>query len=215
MRWTTATVGGLILFLLGGAQSGLAQTPTITNVTNAAIPAIDYPPVAVQHAPRSIATIFGTNLADSVVSTAPPWKTALGGTEVHFVVDTKRANRESGVREPDSNQLRDSRVIHHGEYRLFRTRTDDRTDRSDKGRRTIRCALRHYWGPRVHDARSLWVHPESRYLWRGLRVLVFIQPHRPFVLRSFLVSRAESGASRSGDGHFREPDHISESCSPR
>ena len=97
MRWTTATVGGLILFLLGGAQSGLAQTPTITNVTNAAIPAIDYPPVAVQLAPRSIATIFGTNLADSVVSTAPPWKTALGGTEVHFVVDTIILNSELTV----------------------------------------------------------------------------------------------------------------------
>ena len=88
MRWTIPTVGGLILFLRGGTQSALAQTPTITNITNAAIPAIDYPPVAVQLATRSIATIFGTNLADAVVTTAPPWKTALGGTEVHFVVDT-------------------------------------------------------------------------------------------------------------------------------
>lgn len=88
MRGATVRLGGLILFLHGGTQTVLAQTPTITNVTNAAIPAIDYPPVAVQLAPRSIATIFGTNLADAVVTTAPPWKTAIGGTEVHFVVDT-------------------------------------------------------------------------------------------------------------------------------
>jgi hypothetical protein len=72
MRRTIATVGGLILILLGGTQYALAQTPTITNITNAAIPAIDYPPVAVQLATRSIATIFGTNLADAVVTTAPP-----------------------------------------------------------------------------------------------------------------------------------------------
>src|ERR1700733_5973614 len=88
MRWMIVRLGGLILFLQGGTQSGLAQTPTITNITNAAIPTIDYPPVAVQLAPRSIATIFGTNLGDAIVTTSPPWKTTLGGTEVHFVVDT-------------------------------------------------------------------------------------------------------------------------------
>jgi uncharacterized protein (TIGR03437 family) len=58
--------------------------PSITNVTNAAIPAMDYPPATISLAPRSMATIFGTNLADSTVSTAPPWSTTLGGTEVHL-----------------------------------------------------------------------------------------------------------------------------------
>jgi hypothetical protein len=88
MKLKIGVAGALILFLRVCTPSAFAQAPLITNVTNAAIPAIDYPPVAVQLAPRSIATIFGTNLADAVVTTAPPWKTALGGTEVHFVVDT-------------------------------------------------------------------------------------------------------------------------------
>jgi Bacterial Ig-like domain (group 3) len=87
MRWATVRLGGLILFLHGGTQTVLAQTPTITNVTNAAIPAIDYPPGPVHLVPGSIASIFGTNLADSTVSISPPWQTALAGTEVHLIVE--------------------------------------------------------------------------------------------------------------------------------
>jgi hypothetical protein len=34
-----------------------------------------------------MATIFGTGLANSTVSLAPPWQKSLGGTEVHLVVD--------------------------------------------------------------------------------------------------------------------------------
>jgi hypothetical protein len=60
--------------------------PTISNVTNAAFPSLDLPPNQVILGPRSIATIFGTDLADSTVAIAPPWQTSLGGTEVHLVV---------------------------------------------------------------------------------------------------------------------------------
>jgi len=67
--------------------AGFAQTPSITNVTNAAIPAIDAPPDKVHLQPRSMATIFGNNLADFTVTGVPPWPSSLGGTEVHFVVD--------------------------------------------------------------------------------------------------------------------------------
>jgi hypothetical protein len=80
-----------VLFLLVCVLPALSQAPSIpsiTNVTNAAIPAIDIPPKTAQLAPRSIATIFGTNLADDVVPTAPPWPQTLGGTEVHIVFDT-------------------------------------------------------------------------------------------------------------------------------
>jgi hypothetical protein len=36
---------------------------------------------------RSIATIFGSNLAGSAVSSTPPWQKSLGGVEVHTVLD--------------------------------------------------------------------------------------------------------------------------------
>jgi hypothetical protein len=36
--------------------------------------------------PRSMATIFGSNLAATAVPTAPPWQKLLGGVEVHLVV---------------------------------------------------------------------------------------------------------------------------------
>ena len=59
-------------------------TPTITNITNAAIPAMDqHAPVRLQ--PRSMATIFGSNLSTATMSTTPPWVTSLGGIELHFV----------------------------------------------------------------------------------------------------------------------------------
>ena len=64
-----------------------AASPSITAVTNAAIPVIDaghgIGPVFL--APRSMATIFGSNLASTTVSTSPPWKQTLGGVEVHLV----------------------------------------------------------------------------------------------------------------------------------
>ncbi|MGA7236465.1 MAG: Ig-like domain repeat protein [Bryobacteraceae bacterium] len=61
--------------------------PSITNVTNAAIPDIDQPPASVHLKPRSMATLFGRDLADSAVSIAPPWRSILAGTEVHLVID--------------------------------------------------------------------------------------------------------------------------------
>ena len=61
---------------------------SITGVTNAALPAIDSPPATVTLAPRSMATIFGSNLADSMVVSPSPWSTPLGGTEVHLAGDT-------------------------------------------------------------------------------------------------------------------------------
>ena len=61
---------------------------TIANVTNAALPGLDLPPGTAFLAPRSLATIWGINLADTTASTAPPWKTTLGGLEVHLTNDT-------------------------------------------------------------------------------------------------------------------------------
>lgn len=76
----------LILALVAVA-SGQTPAPSIANVTNAALPAIDLPPNSVTLTPRSMATIFGTNLADFTISAAPPWQKSLAGTEVHLVVD--------------------------------------------------------------------------------------------------------------------------------
>ena len=64
------------------------SAPSITNVTNGAIPLLDYPPASIHLAPRSMATIFGTNLADITVSSVSPWTNILGGTEVHLANDT-------------------------------------------------------------------------------------------------------------------------------
>lgn len=61
---------------------------TIANVTNAAIPGLDLPPGTASLAPRSLATIWGISLADTTASTGPPWKTTLGGLEVHLANDT-------------------------------------------------------------------------------------------------------------------------------
>ena len=67
----------------------LGQTaPSITNITNAAIPALDFPANSVALAPGSMAIIFGTNLADFVSSAPPPWQKGLGGVEVHLAEDS-------------------------------------------------------------------------------------------------------------------------------
>jgi len=76
-----------VLWGLVCALSALAQSPSIANVTNAAMPALDLPPGPVHLAPGSLATIWGSDLSDSAVSIAPPWQTVLGGTEVHLLVD--------------------------------------------------------------------------------------------------------------------------------
>jgi hypothetical protein len=80
---TQAVVVALTFIATSPAQS----VPNIANITNAAFPSLDYPPASLTIPPRSMATIWGTNLADRTASTAPPWVTALGGTEVHLASD--------------------------------------------------------------------------------------------------------------------------------
>jgi hypothetical protein len=75
----------LLVASVPGPALGQAN-PSITNVTNGAIPALDYPTASIHLAPRSIATIFGTNLADTTV-TAVAQVTTLGGTEIHLATD--------------------------------------------------------------------------------------------------------------------------------
>jgi hypothetical protein len=68
----------LTLFVVNPA---FGQTsPSITNVTNAANPSINFPILT----PGGIALIIGTNLAASTASSAPP-RSLLGGVEVHLV----------------------------------------------------------------------------------------------------------------------------------
>jgi len=64
------------------------QPISITSITNAAIPSLDLAASTVSLAPRSMATMAGTNLADGTTSTAPPWTNALSGTEVHLASQT-------------------------------------------------------------------------------------------------------------------------------
>src|SRR5450759_1157659 len=74
-----------VLSLLALVGVAFGQTVTITNVPNAAIPAIDYPTGWVLVVPpRSILSIFGTNLADTTATAVPPWKSTLGGIELHL-----------------------------------------------------------------------------------------------------------------------------------
>jgi uncharacterized protein (TIGR03437 family) len=74
-----------ISLLFAVAVVALGQTtPSITFITNSALPTLD-PHVAVRLQPRSMATIFGQNLSTATASTTPPWKTALGGIELHFL----------------------------------------------------------------------------------------------------------------------------------
>jgi uncharacterized protein (TIGR03437 family) len=78
-----------ILSLIALTTSAFGQAaPSIANVTNAALPALDLPPSSISLAPRSMATIWGTNLADTTISSGPPWSSFLGGTEVHLANDT-------------------------------------------------------------------------------------------------------------------------------
>jgi uncharacterized protein (TIGR03437 family) len=62
--------------------------PGITNVTNAAIPALDIPPQTLGLLSRTMATIFGVNLANATLSSTTLVSTTLGGTEVHLADDT-------------------------------------------------------------------------------------------------------------------------------
>src|ERR1035437_7008294 len=74
-----------ILLLFAAAVVAVGQTtPTITQITNAALPTLDQR-VPVRLQPRSMATIFGTHLAPTTASTTPPWVTSLGGIELHFM----------------------------------------------------------------------------------------------------------------------------------
>jgi uncharacterized protein (TIGR03437 family) len=78
-----------IAVLLALVAVAFGQTaPTITNITNAAIPTLDSPPASIHLAPQSMATIFGSNLADFATSASSPWPSSLAGTEVHLAVDT-------------------------------------------------------------------------------------------------------------------------------
>lgn len=73
-----------ILLLLAVVAVAFGQTaPSITNVTNAAIPSLNYPPNSVHLAPHSMASVLGANLATTTVSSAS-WVTTLGGVEVHL-----------------------------------------------------------------------------------------------------------------------------------
>lgn len=77
------------MFSLALVAAAFGQAvPTITNVTNAAIPELDLPPATISLAPRSMATIFGTNLADTIASSVSPWSNTLGGTEIHLADDS-------------------------------------------------------------------------------------------------------------------------------
>jgi hypothetical protein len=77
----------LTLLLL--AASLLGQTPpSVDAVTNAALPAMDFPGGSVHLRPRSMGAIFGANLAAETAAASPPWPTTLGGIEVHLIVDT-------------------------------------------------------------------------------------------------------------------------------
>src|ERR1039458_10066945 len=73
-----------LLILIAFARVLDAQS--IAAVTNAAIPGLDGPPGYNGFVPGILATIWGSNLADKAVSTAPPWPSVLGGVEVHIVI---------------------------------------------------------------------------------------------------------------------------------
>ena len=60
------------------------RTPSIAAITNAALPGMDTQ-VPARLQPRSMASIFGSNLSTTTASTAPPRVTGLGGIELHFL----------------------------------------------------------------------------------------------------------------------------------
>ena len=73
----------LLSFALVVAAFG-QTTPSVTAITNAALPGMDaHLPTTLKA--RSMATIFGSNLSSSTASTPPPWVTTLGGVEIHLV----------------------------------------------------------------------------------------------------------------------------------
>src|SRR5258708_6301112 len=74
----------LLPLLLACTFPCLADAPSIVRITNSAVPDLDSG-VLVQLEPRSLATVFGTNLADAPASTTPPWQKVLGGVELHLV----------------------------------------------------------------------------------------------------------------------------------
>jgi hypothetical protein len=79
------------LLLIAGALLG--QTPPVIDaVTNAALPAMDFPGGSVHLRPRSMGAIFGANLGAQTVTATSPWPTTLGGVEVHLIVDTITVN---------------------------------------------------------------------------------------------------------------------------
>lgn len=79
--------GGAANIILAVA-SPFSPLPNIANVTNAATPALDNPPATISLQSRTMATIFGTNLADHAASSVSPWANTLGGTDVHLAADT-------------------------------------------------------------------------------------------------------------------------------
>lgn len=87
----------LLALVLPVCAFGQVSVPTITSVTNGAMPTLNYPPSSVHLAPRSMATIFGVNLADAAIS-AQPWQQFLGGIEVHLVASSvARYDPQRGV----------------------------------------------------------------------------------------------------------------------
>lgn len=79
------TNAALLALVLESSAFGQTVASVISNisVTNAAIPQLDAH-VPGRFRPRSLATIWGTGLADTTASTTPPWKTTLAGVEVHL-----------------------------------------------------------------------------------------------------------------------------------
>jgi hypothetical protein len=75
-----------LALLILGAFACIVDAQSITAVTNAAIPLLSGPPGYNGLVPGMLATIWGSNLADKAVSTAPPWPSVLGGVEVHVVI---------------------------------------------------------------------------------------------------------------------------------
>jgi hypothetical protein len=63
----------------------VVDAQSITAVTNAALPSLG------DIVPGILATIWGSNLADKAVSTAPPWPSLLGGVEVHILIGSYAA----------------------------------------------------------------------------------------------------------------------------
>jgi hypothetical protein len=67
----------LLALVFACALSAQVVPPLITNITNGAIPELDYPPARISLTPRSVATIIGVNLSDSVAATAVAWTEGL------------------------------------------------------------------------------------------------------------------------------------------